>query len=62
MSCIQDSIWGLMDQQSTEHNRLLDDRSWAIVGDRFSETDMGKGIGPEEEEQLKQNEAYIQKI
>lgn len=59
MGCFQDSSWGLMDWQTTESRiaaaamgikLLLNDGSWAIIGDSFSESDVGKWIAPEKEE------------
>lgn len=55
MGFFQDSTWGLMDRQTTDNRtvaavgikRLLDDRSWAIIGDSSSESDVGKRIEPE---------------
>ena len=58
MCCFQDSTWHLICWQTTE-NRItavafccsLDDGSWAIISDSFSESDVGKRVDPEREEQ-----------
>lgn len=60
LCCFQDSTWGLTDWQSTENgiaaagvNHLLNDGSWAIVGDSFSESYVGKWIQPKRKRQNK---------
>lgn len=54
MGCSQDSTWCLMDRQTAKSRAAagasrcsLNDGSWSIVGDSFSESDVGEWIDPE---------------